>query len=109
MGTLVSMSRLQTFLSSAPLSQRVCLLVSLLAVVLLIGFTGVQEMRYSSRPLQIAQLAGREVGTEKMADIFIRMDELALRQHYLFVWTLNGVIFLSVLLLLKALGVATKK
>lgn len=103
------MIRLQAFLSGATLSQRVCLLVSILAVVLIIGFTGVQELRYSSRPLQIRELAGREVSTDKMADVFIRMDELALRQHYLFVWTLNGVIFLSAILLFKALGASSKK
>lgn len=102
------MNRLQTFLSSASLSQRMCLLISILSIVLMIGFTGFQEIKYTNRPPQIAQLAGREVSTEQMADVFIRMDELMLRQHYLFVWTLNGVIFLSAILLLKVLGSSKK-
>lgn len=92
------MNHLQTFLArSALFSQKFFLIC---AIVFMIGFTVVQHLKYVNQPLQIQGLAGREVSTEKIADVFLRMDELALRQHYLYVWTFNGIIFLSTLLLL---------
>lgn len=101
------MNRLQTFFSNTALLFQKFFLLG--AVVLIIAFTGLQQIKYGNRPLQIQELAGREMSTDKMADVFIRMDELALRQHYLFVWTFNGIIFLSTFLLLKALGAAPRK
>ncbi len=99
------MNRLQTFLSGTPLTQRLCIL----AVLLMLGFTVVQEITFSNRPLQIRELSGREVGTDKMVEVFLRMDELALRQHYLFVWTVNGVIFLSALLAFRVFAGVNRK
>ncbi len=104
------MNTLQTFFSNITAgSHRFCLFVSAVAVVLMIGFTSLQEFMFSKRPLQIKELAGREVSTDKMVEVFLRMDELALRQHYLLVWTVNGVIFLSSLLVLRTLGGAISK
>lgn len=89
--------------------QRLRIFIAFLAFAAMIAITVTFQLSYDSRPLQVRELAGREVSMEKLADIFLGMDQMALENHYRTIWTYNGIVFLGALLLLKSLKDATKK
>ena len=90
-------------------SQRMRLLISAIAIAGMAFLSIAGDISYSSRPLQVRELAGRQVSMEKLADIFLGMDQIALENHYRRIWTYNGIIFLSALLLITSLKDAGKK
>jgi hypothetical protein len=57
----------------------------------------------------VRELAGKQVSMEKLADVFLGIDQIALENHYRRVWTYNGIIFLGAMLLIGALKENGKK
>lgn len=88
---------------------RVRILISVCGILIMVALTVVTDVNYTSKPLQVRELAGREVSMEKLADVFLGMDQMSMENHYRRVWTYNAVIFLSALLLLRSLKDAGKK
>jgi hypothetical protein len=82
--------------------QRLRLLLSVAAIILMVGITVLLQVQFTNRPLQVRELAGKQVSIEKMSDVFISMDLRALQRHFLTTWTWNGVVFLGAWLLLSA-------
>ena len=88
---------------------RLKLWVSFLAFVLMIVVTLASEMQFAAKPLQVRELAGRDVSMEKLADIFLGMDQMSMHSHYMSIWLANFVIFLGAILLLVAIRESPKK
>lgn len=88
---------------------RARILISVCGIVLMVALTVVMDLSFGTKPLQVRELAGRQVSMEKLADIFLGMDQMSMANHYQRLWTYNGVIFLSALLLLRSLKEAGKK
>lgn len=97
------------FGSDTSVSLRLRLLISAVAIAGMAVLSIASEVSYSSRPLQVRELAGRQVSMEKLADIFLGMDQIALENHYRRIWTFNGIIFLGALLLVVSLKDGGKK
>jgi hypothetical protein len=57
----------------------------------------------------VRELAGRDVSMEKLADIFLGMDQMSMYSHYMSIWLVNLVIFLGAVLLLTAIRESPKK
>ena len=92
-----------------PLSQRLSFLVTGLAILCMIAVTVIWDMTFNNQPLQVRELAGRNVSMDKLADVFLGMDQIAAQNHYHRLWTYNGIIFLSAILLIRCLKDAGKK
>lgn len=88
---------------------RVRILIALCGIIAMVLLTVISHFSYSTRPLQVRELAGREVSMEKLADVFLGMDQMSMENHYRTMWTYNGIIFLGALLLLRALKDTSKK
>lgn len=102
------MKPLKHFFSGDASLQRVRTTIVGAAIVLMIVVTAISEIRYSSRQLQVSALAGRQVSMEKLADVFLGMDTIAMENHFRRLWTYNGMIFLGALLVFGALKDAKK-
>jgi hypothetical protein len=92
----------------APLA-RARLLVALAAFALMAGITIASQIQFSAKPLQVRELAGKQVSMEKFADIFLGMDQMVMHSHYQLLWVSNAVIFMGALLLLCALKDGSRK
>lgn len=97
------------FLGNETGTQRLRLLISGAALGVMALISIVADVSYSNRPLQVGELAGRQVSMDKLADVFLGMDQITLENHYRRIWTYNGIIFLGTVLLLLSLKDAGKK
>ena len=88
---------------------RTRILIALCGIIAMVLLTVISNVTYTNRPLQVRELAGREVSMEKLADVFLGMDQMSMENHYRSLWTYNAVIFLSALLLLRSLKDSAKK
>ena len=88
---------------------RLKLWVAFLACFLMVGITLAGEIQFAAKPLQVRELAGRNVSMEKLADIFLGMDQMSMHSHYMSIWLANFVIFLGAILLLLAVRENPKK
>jgi hypothetical protein len=88
---------------------RTRVLIAFSAFVLMIGVALVSELQFASKPLQVRELAGRDVSMEKLADIFLGMDQMSLYGHYMSIALTVIVIFLGAILLLTAIRESPKK
>ncbi len=88
---------------------RIRVLISFSAFVLMIGATLVSELQFMNKPLQVRELAGRDVSMEKLADIFLGMDQMSMLGHYMSIWLSVLVIFLGAVLLLMTIRESPKK
>ena len=91
------------------ISQRLRLAVTGIAILGMIGVTLMESASYNNRPPQVGALSGKNVSMDKLADVFMGMDEIALERHFHRIWTYNGIIFLGALLLVTSLKDAGKK
>ncbi len=88
---------------------RLKMFIAFAAFALMIGVTLFSELQFASKPLQVRELAGRDVSMEKLADIFLGMDQMSMHSHYMSIWLVNVVIFLGTILLLIAIRESPKK
>lgn len=88
---------------------RLKIFIAFAAFALMIGVTLVSELQFANKPLQVRELAGRDVSMEKLADVFLGMDQMSMYGHYMSIWLTNLVIFLGAILLLVATRESPKK
>ena len=79
------------------------LLIALLAVVLMVFTTIVLQRDFANREIHIVKMAGREANNETMAQVYLSLDNMQIDYHFKRLWTYNGIIFLSGMLLIPAM------
>jgi|GEM_PF-2348061 len=103
------MRGLWKYLSGAAVNQRYAPIIAVCSVVLIAVLTLVGQLQIHSRPMQVRELAGRNVSMDKLADVFIAIDQITIARHFASMFIVNVTVFLSALLLIVAIGSSSQK